>query len=219
MQHILVLHHCYFVLYANMPFKLLSYCLYRSYSLPLSSCANVFFYVQGNPLMAVLYLQRGIIILKMLFLFLRLILLLLPRRCWPGSWHVMLSLGEACLLLVGIVVILYIFPFGRGNSILIRILIFYIIFRKVQMEVEKVPFSEFFEDFGQLQVEDSLDHWKVWIKMLHQVVASSMFLNGLTHAWEHWGTRLYTLYPAMKQSLEHWRCMEKVSLVHKISLA
>lgn len=49
--------HPYFVLYANMPFKLLSSCLYRSHSLPLSSCANVFFYVQGNSLMAVLYLQ------------------------------------------------------------------------------------------------------------------------------------------------------------------
>lgn len=53
------------------------------------------------------------------------------------------------------------------------------------MEAEKVPFSEFFEDFGRLQVEDSLDHLKIWIKMLDQVVASSMFLNDRIHAWEH----------------------------------
>lgn len=50
------------------------------------------------------------------------------------------------------------------------------------MEAEKVPFSEFLEDFGQLQAEDSLDHLKTWIKSLGQVVASSMFLSGHIHA-------------------------------------
>lgn len=50
------------------------------------------------------------------------------------------------------------------------------------MEVEKVPSSEFLEDFGQLQVEDSLNHLKMWIKRLDQVVASSMFLSGPIHA-------------------------------------
>lgn len=78
------------------------------------------------------------------------------------------------------------------------------------MEVEKAPFSEFLEDFGQLQVEDSLDHLKMWIKRLDQV-ESSMFLSGHIHAWEPCGIKLYTLFPVRKQSLEHWRCMEKVS--------
>lgn len=63
--------------------------------------------------MVVLYLQWGIIILKMLFLFLMLILLPHLRRCWPGNWHVMLSWGEACLLLVGIVAILVYFRFWK----------------------------------------------------------------------------------------------------------
>ncbi|KAI9114005.1 hypothetical protein K1719_015256 [Acacia pycnantha] len=54
----------------------------------------------------------------------------------------------------------------------------------VQMEVEKVPFSEFLEDFGLLQVEDFPNHLKMWMKRLGPVVASSMFLSGLIHAWE-----------------------------------
>jgi len=52
------------------------------------------------------------------------------------------------------------------------------------MEVEKVPFSEFLEDSGQLPVEDSLDHLKLWMKRMDLVVASSMFLNGHIHVWE-----------------------------------
>lgn len=71
------------------------------------------------------------------------------------------------------------------------------------MEVEKVPFSEFLEGFGHLQVEDSLDHLKMWIKRLDLVVASSMFLSGPIHAWEPCAIKLYTPCPVRKQSLGH----------------
>ena len=49
------------------------------------------------------------------------------------------------------------------------------------MEVEKVPFSECLEDFGLLQVGDFLNHPKMRMKRLEQVVASSTFLRDLTH--------------------------------------
>lgn len=89
------------------------------------------------------------------------------------------------MLPVGIVVILICF-FLLDETLLELIInscVYHI--QKVQTEVEKVPFSEYLEDFGLLLVENLPNHLKTWMKRLNQVVASSMFLSDPIHAWEH----------------------------------
>lgn len=56
---------------------------------------------------------------------------------------------------------------------------------KVPMGVGKALFSEFFVDYGLLQVENLVNQTNKLMKGLDQAVVYSMFLSDHIHAWEH----------------------------------